>query len=151
MSKSVEEYTQLQIAHDNVCAMYQRAEAELERAFSMLSMNGVPKDRTKTVSNGIDVLATRYEKALQALSIQQEADAKWLPISMLPNTGMKMFVVIAIDVQIGTSRYTSDPYCVWHTNGVFERWPHQYKPTHFKLLPETAMATPTDSEAKTSA
>jgi len=37
-------------------------DAESERAFSMLSVYGVTKERAKTVSNGIDVLATRYRK-----------------------------------------------------------------------------------------
>lgn len=134
MSKSVEE-----VAHQITEAIHE------DLADRSGVLDGIDADTIE------EIMETHKKIIVSALSIQQEADAKWLPISMLPNTGMKMFVVIAIDVQIGTSRYTSDPYCVWHTNGVFERWPHQYKPTHFKLLPETAMATPTDSEAKTSA
>jgi len=38
-------------------------EAENERAFQMLSAYGVPKERAKTVANGIDVLMMRMEKA----------------------------------------------------------------------------------------
>lgn len=33
-----------------------------EAAYSMLSLCGVPRERAKSVSNGIDVLATRYRK-----------------------------------------------------------------------------------------
>lgn len=33
-----------------------------EAAYSMLNLCGVPRERAKSVSNGIDVLATRYRK-----------------------------------------------------------------------------------------
>jgi hypothetical protein len=37
-------------------------EHEIELAFSMLEMCGVPRERARSVRNGIDVLATRYRK-----------------------------------------------------------------------------------------
>ena len=42
---------------------YEQLERQIELAFSMLSMNGVPKERASSIANGIDVLATRYRKA----------------------------------------------------------------------------------------
>jgi hypothetical protein len=42
-------------------------ENEVNRAFSMLEANGVPRERAKTVANGIDVLATRLSKEVQTL------------------------------------------------------------------------------------
>src|ERR1700722_731561 len=39
--------------------------AENERAFQMLECLGVPQERAKTVSNGIDVYATRMNRAAQ--------------------------------------------------------------------------------------
>ncbi len=43
------------------------AKRELDLAFSMLEINGVPKERARTVSNGIDVLVTRMDRELQFL------------------------------------------------------------------------------------
>ena len=40
---------------------------ELERAFAMLTMHGVPKERAKTVANGIDVLMTRVDREIKAI------------------------------------------------------------------------------------
>lgn len=40
---------------------------EVERAFKMLSVHGVPRERARTVANGIDVLSTRYSKEIQTL------------------------------------------------------------------------------------
>lgn len=45
-------------------------EAQLNRAFSMLEMNGVPKSRARYVCNGIDVLATRFRKEVSTLEAQ---------------------------------------------------------------------------------
>jgi hypothetical protein len=51
-----------------------KAERECELAFSMLGMNGVPRDRAKTVANGIDVLVTRLRSELA--EVRQDA-ARW--------------------------------------------------------------------------
>ncbi len=50
---------------------------ELQRAFGTLAMYGVPKTRGVTVSNGIDVLATRYRKdiTLTEESMQSKIDS----------------------------------------------------------------------------
>lgn len=64
--------------------------------------------------------------------------AQYRPLSELPkDMGKEMFVVIAIDVIVGTRKYTSDPYCVWREGEDFIRWPHKFDPTHFCLLPKT--------------
>jgi len=44
----------------------EQGELELGRAFSMLEINGVPRERAKTVSNGIDVLVTRLSRAIES-------------------------------------------------------------------------------------
>ncbi len=41
-----------------------------EKEFQMLESYGVPRERAKTVSNGIVVLATRYEKEIAALKAE---------------------------------------------------------------------------------
>lgn len=71
---------------------------------------------------------------------------KWKPIETLPgNIGRTMFVVIAIDVRFDHGSpliYTSDPWCVWATRSTsdltkidFNRWPHNFQPTHWHPLP----------------
>lgn len=63
----------------------------------------------------------------------------WNKIDSAPTSSRKMFVVIAKDVvpfKGSTTKYTSDPYCVWFDNGKFVRWPHEFQPTHWALLPE---------------
>ena len=52
-----------------------------------------------------------------------------------------MFVVIGIGIPRGTANnYTTDPYCVWRNeDGTFERWPHDFQPTHFYELPLTTV------------
>jgi len=49
------------------------AETERERAFSMLSAEGVPRERAKTIANGVDVLATRYRRDIQGAEAQLAA------------------------------------------------------------------------------
>lgn len=66
---------------------------------------------------------------------------KWLPIEDIPvGMGRKMFVVKAVGITpISTMpdyKYTTGPWCVFMDDGEFVRWPHQYAPTHFCLLPE---------------
>ena len=43
---------------------------EVDRAYSMLGMNGIPKERAKSISNGIEVLSTRYRREIIALESQ---------------------------------------------------------------------------------
>lgn len=38
-----------------------------ERAFQMLAIHGVPKERARTLSNGVDVLATRMQREITEL------------------------------------------------------------------------------------
>lgn len=40
---------------------------EVKQAFRVLAAHGVPKERARTVANGIDVLLTRYSKEMQSL------------------------------------------------------------------------------------
>lgn len=65
----------------------------------------------------------------------------WKPMIDLPYeccSNKKMFVVKGIDIPMKSgSKYTTDPYCVWVTSGgKLARWPHEFEPTHFCLLPE---------------
>lgn len=46
---------------------------QVERAFQMLEMNGVSRERAKYVSNGIDVLATRMRRDIQDSKALSEA------------------------------------------------------------------------------
>jgi hypothetical protein len=41
-----------------------------DRAYQMLEFFGVPKERAKTIANGIDVLSNRYNKAFKSLSME---------------------------------------------------------------------------------
>lgn len=43
-----------------------------DRAYQMLRVYGVPEERAKSVSNGIDVLGTRFDR--QVTSMQYEID-----------------------------------------------------------------------------
>jgi hypothetical protein len=66
---------------------------------------------------------------------------KWLPIEELPkDIAMRvMFVVKGFCVKgYASGPYDTDPYCVWLSDDgeSFVRWPHQFAPTHFCLLPE---------------
>ena len=69
------------------------------------------------------------------------AEAGWQPIETLQKGTRKMFVAIAFNVDTGLSapgggyRYTTDPWCVWYSNGEFVRWPHPFPPTHWMPLP----------------
>lgn len=63
---------------------------------------------------------------------------QWKSIKEAP-VSRKMIVVKAIGVKphpAATFLYDTDPYCVWQdAEGVFERWPHDFPPTHFCELP----------------
>jgi hypothetical protein len=54
--------------------------ADVERAYQVLELHGVPRERAKSVSNGIDVLASRFDKQNhfyeQALARENEAQAR---------------------------------------------------------------------------
>lgn len=43
-----------------------RATNEIERAYQILEVNGVPRDRARNIANGIDVLVTRMERGLRS-------------------------------------------------------------------------------------
>lgn len=62
---------------------------------------------------------------------------QWLPIKTLPTSDNKeMFVVIGINISgLGSSPYTTDPYCVWKEGDKYVRWPHPFEPTHWCPLP----------------
>jgi len=68
------DYRAMQIARDDLqhdanrinCARW-KAEAEVERAFQMLAVYGVPQERARTVGNGIEVLMQRMNKERMAI------------------------------------------------------------------------------------
>jgi hypothetical protein len=77
-----------------------------------------------------------YVRDLEArASTVQQVGAEWQPIASAP-IGSEMFVARAFNMDVGTTPYTSDPWCVWqHTRGEFARWPHLFPPTHWLPLP----------------
>ena len=46
--------------------------SQVERAFQMLDINGVPRERAKYISNGIDVLSTRLRSVIADLRARCE-------------------------------------------------------------------------------
>ena len=77
--------------------------------------------------------------AERTLSYDKRPEAgEWLPISTAPKERKpySMFVVIAMNVisRCGAI-HTTDPYCVWPSDGKFIRWPHSFPPTHWRPLP----------------
>ena len=52
--------------------------AELERGYQQLELRGVPRERAKSIGNGIDVLATRYEKESRLASPPPDREAEGL-------------------------------------------------------------------------
>jgi hypothetical protein len=54
--------------------------ADLDRAYQILELHGVPRERAKSVANGIDVLASRFDKQNhfyeQALARENEAQSR---------------------------------------------------------------------------
>jgi len=76
------------------------------------------------------------EDASELVEELSEELLPWRPIETAPTDTKTMFVVIALGVKpVGTFPYDSDPYCVWHHDGVFVRWPHDFPPTHWLPLP----------------
>jgi len=47
--------------------------ADNERGYQMLEVYGVPRKRAKYLSNGIDVLATRFNRAINSFEHQNES------------------------------------------------------------------------------
>ena len=47
-----------------------KLEAELHKAYSILEIYGVPKERARSVNNGIEVLSTRFRKEIAMLEAQ---------------------------------------------------------------------------------
>ena len=95
---------------------------------------------------------SRIEVGVAQPTQTPEPKFKWQPISTLTDeykTTRKMFVVIAINVEMGFPEYlyTTDPYCVWTEVSTpdpftelvkFARWPHKdFHPTHWMPLPST--------------
>ena len=62
----------LQYICSTASILIQSFAAERERAFQMLELYGVPRERAKSVSNGIDVLMARMRKERDALQRQIE-------------------------------------------------------------------------------
>lgn len=61
----------------------------------------------------------------------------WQSIETAPRNTTRMYVVRAYNVSFhGVFGYDSDPYCVWHRDSKFVRWPHHFEPTHWMPLPE---------------
>lgn len=52
---------------DSLELKVENLEAEEERSFSVLEMYGIPKDRAKSVNNGIQVFDTRMQRELNAM------------------------------------------------------------------------------------
>lgn len=74
----------------------------------------------------------------KVMCVPVESKSVWQPIEDCPRGGPKeIFVAVAIDIVRGTTKYTTDPYCVWYdADGCYARWPHPFPPTHFMKLPE---------------
>ena len=63
---------------DNLRSALERALHQLERAYSVLDSYGVPKERAKSVGNGIQVLITRCDKELSAATASAEDTQRML-------------------------------------------------------------------------
>jgi hypothetical protein len=104
------------------------------RMATALAARAVPAAPTKdTLGHSVAADST------PAAARPQGTVAGWLPIEAAPRATTEMFVVRAFNVSRspGTTPYTSDPYCVWHSaHEGFIRWPHKFAPTHYLPLPE---------------
>jgi hypothetical protein len=56
--------------------------AEVERAYQMLEVHGVPRGRARTVANGIDVLFTRFSREINDTRTQAARLGKALKLSI---------------------------------------------------------------------
>jgi hypothetical protein len=57
-------------------------EAERDGAFGLLRIHGIPEERSVTIANGIEVLATRYQKsalsdAARIKELEEAIDLSW--------------------------------------------------------------------------
>lgn len=59
---------------------------------------------------------------------------EWQPIETAPKVKSPMIVVIG---HFKKRNYITDPWCVFWQDGVWERWPHRDRPTHWMPLPDT--------------
>lgn len=57
--------------------------------------------------------------------------SRWLPIEQAPKQIKPMILVKAY-----LENYTTDPYAVFWCDGKWNRWPHDFEPTHFMYIPE---------------
>ena len=57
--------------------------------------------------------------------------SQWLPIEKAPKHIKPMILVRAY-----LDGYTTDPYAVFWCDGEWNRWPHDFEPTHFMYIPE---------------
>jgi hypothetical protein len=76
---------------------------------------------------------------LEQVSAPDAKDAeRWVSVKeRLPEIGREMFVVRGFDVIPceGCRPFTTDAYAVWLEGDKFVRWPHNFPPTHWMLLP----------------
>lgn len=83
----------------------------------------------------------REARLLAQVEELKRGGREWQPIETAPSEGRELFVVRAFNVRVGDVLYTSDPWCVWRCrDGGFARWPHEFAPTHWCLLPSAPKA-----------
>ena len=77
-------------------------EAERDGALGLLRIHGIPEERAVTIANGIEVLATRYQKsalddaarikeleeALKRIDVRKDDDAWWIHVDGKPHAGI---------------------------------------------------------------
>jgi hypothetical protein len=90
-----------------------------QRAFNMLAICGVPKDRARTVENGIDVLATRYNKEIHFMRVEIDSLKRALVYAcfaqhktekyMLPE-GITLMDGDAVEVEFDGRKVRAGPY-----------------------------------------
>lgn len=61
--------------------------------------------------------------------------SEWIRIEDCLPEERAMVVFIAVDASIGSTKYTTDPYCGWRIGDKFYRWPHSFTATHWMPLP----------------
>jgi hypothetical protein len=78
-----------------------------------------------------DLVAVYLEPQERALTNQ------WQPIKTMLLDSRKTFLVQAFNVLPAKCKipYTSDPYVVFWLNNKFQRWPHDFPPTHWMAIP----------------
>lgn len=80
-------------------------EREVERAYQVLEIHGVPRDRAKSVGNGIDVLTTRLGRQVSDLErevaelrglVKEFQDRRWQIMATAPKTGPVQEVLLYV-------------------------------------------------------